>query len=51
MKEPDFNDPKTKQAMEHIRSILGFIGDDANREGLLDTPRRVIKAYYEHFCG
>lgn len=36
------------QAIEHI---LSFIGEDPTREGLLDTPKRVAKAYAEMFEG
>ncbi len=34
-----------------IRSLLEFIGEDVKREGLVDTPRRVIKSYKEIFGG
>jgi GTP cyclohydrolase IA len=36
---------------EHIRSILALLGEDTNREGLLDTPKRVAKMYDEVFSG
>jgi len=51
MREPDLNSPEAKEAMAHVRSLLGFIGDDPNREGLIDTPARVVKAMHEHFWG
>lgn len=35
----------------HIRAILEEIGEDPNREGLLDTPKRVAKMYKELFRG
>lgn len=35
----------------HVRSILRFIGEDPKREGLLDTPARVVRALAEHFSG
>jgi len=37
--------------MVHVREILRFIGEDPQREGLLDTPARVVKAMGEHFSG
>lgn len=36
---------------EHVRGILDLIGEDPNREGLLDTPKRVAKMYREVFAG
>jgi GTP cyclohydrolase I len=36
---------------EAVRSILTAIGEDPNREGLLDTPKRVAKMYQEVFSG
>lgn len=36
---------------QHIRALLKFIGDDPAREGLLETPGRVLRAYGEHFSG
>jgi len=40
-----------EQAEEAIKVIIKWIGEDSNREGLLSTPRRVIKAYKEYFQG
>ena len=40
-----------KQAEEAFRTILKWIGEDPNREGLIETPRRVIKAFKEYFKG
>ena len=37
--------------MDHVRAILRFIGEDPAREGLVDTPKRVVKAMSEHFWG
>ncbi|EPZ44516.1 GTP cyclohydrolase I [Alicyclobacillus acidoterrestris ATCC 49025] len=36
---------------DHIRSLLQLIGENPNREGLLDTPNRVAKMYEEVFAG
>ena len=51
MREPDINSAECRKAMDHVRSLLSFIGEDPNREGLLDTPKRVVKAMHEHFRG
>jgi GTP cyclohydrolase I len=39
------------QAEEAVRTLLRWAGDDPAREGLLDTPRRVVDAYTEWFSG
>ncbi|MGF7185956.1 GTP cyclohydrolase I [Desulfitispora alkaliphila] len=36
---------------EAVRMILESIGEDPNREGLVDTPKRVARMYEEIFCG
>ena len=51
MREPDINSPECRKAMDHVRSLLSFIGEDPTREGLLDTPKRVVKAMHEHYRG
>ena len=43
--------PTQEQAEDAIRTLLRWAGDDPNREGLIDTPKRVAKAYREWFCG
>jgi GTP cyclohydrolase I len=40
-----------KRAEGHVRGILKFLGEDPKREGLLDTPARVVRAMSEHFSG
>ena len=40
-----------KQAEEAFNTILKWIGEDPNREGLIETPKRVIKAFKEYFKG
>lgn len=45
---PDVSDKEAEQA---FKTILKWIGEDPNREGLLETPRRVMKAYKEYFGG
>ena len=39
------------QAMEYVKGLLEFIGEDTSREGLLKTPYRVINAMRDHFAG
>jgi len=43
--------PSRKQAEEAIRTLLLWAGDDPTREGLLDTPARVVRAYEDWFSG
>ncbi|SOE08327.1 GTP cyclohydrolase I [Hoeflea halophila] len=45
------NRPTEAEAEEAVRTLLRFIGDDIGREGLRDTPKRVVKAYKEMFAG
>ena len=40
-----------EKAEEAVQTILQWIGEDPNREGLKSTPKRVIKAYKEYFQG
>ncbi|MBI4920449.1 MAG: GTP cyclohydrolase I FolE [Devosia nanyangense] len=43
--------PSREEAEEAVRTLIAWAGDDPAREGLLDTPRRVTKAYREFFAG
>ena len=40
-----------EQALDAVRTLLRWAGDEPTREGLLDTPRRVVDAYTEWFAG
>jgi GTP cyclohydrolase I len=40
-----------EQAEEAVRTLLRWAGDDPTREGLLDTPKRVVNAYRDWFSG
>ena len=40
-----------KEAEEAFKTILSWMGEDPNREGLLETPKRVVKAFKEYFKG
>lgn len=43
--------PSAQQAEEAVKTLLEYIGEDPNREGLVETPKRVIKSYAEFFNG
>ena len=40
-----------KEAEEAFKTILAWMGENPSREGLLETPKRVVKAYKEYFKG
>lgn len=43
--------PSQEEAEAAVRTLLAWAGDDPSREGLIDTPRRVAKAFTEYFSG
>ena len=43
--------PTREQAEAAVRTLIAWAGDDPDREGLADTPRRVVKAYQDFFAG
>ena len=43
--------PSAVEAEEAVRTLLRWAGDDPTREGLVDTPSRVVRAYKEWFAG
>lgn len=43
--------PSREEAEAAVKTLLAWAGDDTEREGLLDTPRRVVKAYEQYFKG
>ena len=45
------NKVSDKEAEEAFKTILSWMGEDPEREGLLETPKRVMKAYKEYFSG
>ena len=48
---PETGMPSEEEARAAVRTLLRWAGDDPNREGLRDTPDRVIRAYGEWFAG
>ena len=56
VKDTDNNNLETnkisdKEAEDAFKTILAWMGEDPNREGLLETPKRVVKAFKEYFGG
>lgn len=47
----DVERPSMEEAMDAVRTLIAWAGDDPKREGLIDTPKRVVKAYQEWFAG
>lgn len=43
--------PSDEEARAFVRGILRYIGEDPDREGLIETPSRVVKSFAEHFAG
>jgi GTP cyclohydrolase IA len=43
--------PSRAEAESAVRTLIGWAGDDPDREGLQDTPRRVADAFEEYFAG
>ncbi|MCR6665357.1 MAG: GTP cyclohydrolase I FolE [Methyloversatilis sp.] len=51
MKSTDTGRPTREEAEAAVRTLIRWTGDDPTREGLIDTPKRVVKAYEEFFAG
>ena len=45
------NKPSKEKAMDAVRTLIEWAGDDPNREGLIETPKRVVNAYMQFFEG
>ncbi len=43
--------PTRDEAMQAVKTLIAWAGDNPSREGLIDTPRRVVDAYKEFFSG
>ena len=48
---PDQLRPSRAEAEQAVQTLLAYIGENPQREGLMDTPRRVVEAYDELFQG
>ena len=51
MNNPPRDKPTREQAEDAVRTLLRWAGDDPAREGLHDTPQRVVDAYGDWFSG
>ncbi|HEY2708277.1 MAG TPA: GTP cyclohydrolase I FolE [Caulobacteraceae bacterium] len=51
MDAPTRSRPTQEEAEAAVRTLIGWAGDDPDREGLRDTPSRVVRAYGELFGG
>ena len=49
--QEDIKKISDKDAEDAFKTILTWMGEDPNREGLLETPKRVVKAFKEYFKG
>ena len=45
------NKPSREEAMQAVKTLIEWAGDDPTREGLVETPKRVVAAYEEFFEG
>ena len=48
---PALKRPSREEAERAVRTLIAWAGDDPDREGLLDTPQRVARAFEEFFAG
>lgn len=48
---PGLSRPSREEAQAAVKTLLSWAGDDPTREGLIDTPRRVVNAFDEYFKG
>ena len=51
MPTSDDTTPTREQAIQAVRTLIRWAGDDPDREGLLETPDRVVRSYREFFSG
>jgi GTP cyclohydrolase I len=51
VKSPALDRPDRDDALKAVRTLIRWAGDDPDREGLLETPDRVVRSYEEFFSG
>jgi GTP cyclohydrolase I len=49
--QPPLVRPTREEAQAAVRTLIAYVGDDPEREGLLDTPKRVVDSYDELYRG
>ena len=49
--QADVHQPSQADAEAAVSVLLRWIGENPDRDGLRDTPQRLVKAFSEHFCG
>ncbi len=51
LKEKEDEKPTRQEAENAVKVLIEWAGDDPSREGLIETPKRVVKAFEEYFAG
>ena len=51
IKKDQIKRPSNAEAEKAVRTLISFVGENPDREGLLDTPKRVVKAYRDWYAG
>ena len=51
IKKAQIKRPSNAEAEKAVRTLISFVGENPDREGLLDTPKRVVKAYRDWYAG
>ena len=51
LKDKEDEKPTREEAEKAVKILIEWAGDDPSREGLIETPKRVVKAFEEYFAG
>jgi GTP cyclohydrolase I len=51
VKKDSLKRPSQKQAEDAVRTLISWLGDNPDREGLIETPKRVVNSYKDFFSG